>query len=412
LVIAALIGRDRHLSDYRWLYYGAPILMSLATGALLFTPFSFSETSLAYLLSIFLGIAEAVLWILWGERYACIKANYSIKHIGTVFGLTLLVTITLSMVLPAYVSSFFVMLLPLASGGLLLRAIRDGKTVFPRLLPKRCARVGLREMVIICLISFLASIACYFLAAIIPWEVLPAGESSFSHGIIGGALLMLVISGICMVPKSHLNIFALLPWLLVIEVAGFAFFLADGNFFLPAFILAIAVSSIFEILLIMYFGILTTKGYVTPALAFSFSCGFIRAGIGGGNTLAIAYEHNPDVAAAITPETCLLFIVALMIILIPLVRQEFSIAELMSSPPKNDEVKTVCLEMAKEFGLSERECEILILISSGHTSDSIAKKLVLSPYTVNTHIRHIYDKTRIHKRSELLNYINMQRSDF
>lgn len=42
----------------------------------------------------------------------------------------------------------------------------------------------------------------------------------------------------------------------------------------------------------------------------------------------------------------------------------------------------------------------------------MAEKLVISPYTVNTHIRHIYDKTQIHKRSELLNYLNMQRSDF
>ena len=41
-----------------------------------------------------------------------------------------------------------------------------------------------------------------------------------------------------------------------------------------------------------------------------------------------------------------------------------------------------------------------------------AEKLVISPYTVNTHVRHIYEKMQIHKRSELLNYLNMQRSDF
>ena len=62
--------------------------------------------------------------------------------------------------------------------------------------------------------------------------------------------------------------------------------------------------------------------------------------------------------------------------------------------------------------LRAREGEILLLIAQGHTTNSMAEKLVISPYTVNTHIRHIYDKMQIHKRSELLNYLNMQRSDF
>mgnify|MGYP002151089938 CR=1 FL=1 len=45
-------------------------------------------------------------------------------------------------------------------------------------------------------------------------------------------------------------------------------------------------------------------------------------------------------------------------------------------------------------------------------ASAVAEKLVISPYTVNTHVRHIYEKMQIHKRSELLNYLNMQRSDF
>ena len=46
-----------------------------------------------YALSFFLGITESVMWILWGERYACVKANFTLRHIGTTFGLTLLGTI-------------------------------------------------------------------------------------------------------------------------------------------------------------------------------------------------------------------------------------------------------------------------------------------------------------------------------
>ena len=50
------------------------------------------------------------MWILWGERYACVKANFTLRHIGTTFGLTLLGTIILSWVLPSYVTTAFVSL--------------------------------------------------------------------------------------------------------------------------------------------------------------------------------------------------------------------------------------------------------------------------------------------------------------
>ena len=195
-------------------------------------------------------------------------------------------------------------------------------------------------------------------------------------------------------------------------IIAFSLFLADEGAYFPAFFVALGISALFEILLIMYFGILTSKGYTTPAVAFSFSGSFARAGIAVGNTLAVSYEHSPELAAAITPETCLVFIGMLAALLIPLVRQEYNIVALTTAPPTKAEIDKVCTEAAKEFELSGRECEILHLIARGYTANAIATKLVISPYTVNTHIRHIYDKMQIHKRSELLNYLNMQRSDF
>jgi DNA-binding CsgD family transcriptional regulator len=43
--------------------------------------------------------------------------------------------------------------------------------------------------------------------------------------------------------------------------------------------------------------------------------------------------------------------------------------------------------------LSQKEREILTLISQGLTSREIAVKIFLSPYTVNTHRRNILRKT-------------------
>ena len=83
----------------------------------------------------------------------------------------------------------------------------------------------------------------------------------------------------------------------------------------------------------------------------------------------------------------------------------------MDGPNQVMELSTVCAAITSEFKLSARESEILGLIARGYTVDSLAKKLVISPYTAQTHIRHIYSKMQIHKRSELLDYINMHRSD-
>ena len=412
LLIALLLGRKRRLSSCRWLRLAAPALMCIGTLLLSLWAVSLETPLLAYAIALLLGPAEAALWILWGERYACIKANFSIRHIGTVFGITLIVCMAIAWALPPYASSVFTSLLPLASGALLVVSQRDGQCRFPVLLPEQAGRGGLKNMAMVSAITFLASVACYFLVAIIPWEILPTGDTSFTIGTLCGGGIMLAIAGTRALSKDKLNVFKLYPWLLVFEIVAFSFFLSDEAAFFPAFFVALGISALFEILLIMYFGILTSKGYTTPAVAFSFSGSFARAGIAVGNTLAVSYEHAPELAAAITPETCLVFICILAALLIPLVRQEYNIVALTAAPPSMDEIGEICSEVAKEFRLSARECEILLLIARGYTTNNMAEKLVISPYTVNTHVRHIYEKMQIHKRSELLNYLNMQRSDF
>lgn len=50
--------------------------------------------------------------------------------------------------------------------------------------------------------------------------------------------------------------------------------------------------------------------------------------------------------------------------------------------------------------LTQRECEILRLISQGYTDKRIADELGISYHTVKVHAKHIYEKLRIHSRSE------------
>jgi len=55
-------------------------------------------------------------------------------------------------------------------------------------------------------------------------------------------------------------------------------------------------------------------------------------------------------------------------------------------------------------GLSAREVEVLRLIAEGMTNTQIAVQLVISPLTVNTHVRSIYSKLEVTSRSAATRY--------
>lgn len=52
-----------------------------------------------------------------------------------------------------------------------------------------------------------------------------------------------------------------------------------------------------------------------------------------------------------------------------------------------------------DYGLTDRELEILQLLCDEMTQKEIANELFLSPHTVDTHLRNIYGKLHVHSRS-------------
>lgn len=63
-------------------------------------------------------------------------------------------------------------------------------------------------------------------------------------------------------------------------------------------------------------------------------------------------------------------------------------------------------ELASAYLLSARETEVFRLWATGHTLKYIQEKLYLSPSTVKTHVRHIYDKTGLHSRAEIVELLD------
>lgn len=61
--------------------------------------------------------------------------------------------------------------------------------------------------------------------------------------------------------------------------------------------------------------------------------------------------------------------------------------------------------LAAEYGLTAREVEVLAPLVRGRSAASIGAALGMSAETARTHIRHIYQKTNVHGREELMDLV-------
>lgn len=65
-----------------------------------------------------------------------------------------------------------------------------------------------------------------------------------------------------------------------------------------------------------------------------------------------------------------------------------------------------CERFAQAFGLSARETEVLALIARGRSVQAAADELFVAHSTVKTHIGHIYEKTGVSNRQDLLKMLD------
>lgn len=71
-----------------------------------------------------------------------------------------------------------------------------------------------------------------------------------------------------------------------------------------------------------------------------------------------------------------------------------------------DDAIAVCMDsIAREFGLSPRETEVVELLAKGRSLPFIQNELYISAGTAQTHARHIYKKMSVHSRQEFLDVI-------
>ena len=167
--------------------------------------------------------------------------------------------------------SIYCVLLVAISGILLVMQPSAFENDFATLLPKKTSQPAFKSVAIVCMIGFATSVACYHLTAIIPWEEMPTQILTFTIGVFAASIMILLVSVLCSLSKEKASIFKIFPYYLVLVIACLAAFILSSELYILSFIGALCISSLIEVSLIMYFGILMQRGFFSPAVAFTLS---------------------------------------------------------------------------------------------------------------------------------------------
>lgn len=81
-----------------------------------------------------------------------------------------------------------------------------------------------------------------------------------------------------------------------------------------------------------------------------------------------------------------------------------ALARIRQESVHSSQTKGVLLtrESFERLGLTNREAEILLGVAQGKTNKQIAASLYVSPFTVKTHLQHVYRKLGVESRTEAL----------
>ena len=196
---------------------------------------------------------------------------------------------------------------------------------------------------------------------------------------------------------------------MVASIVAIAFFLSNHvELDTIAFTLAVILAGIFELFVISYFGTMSSKGYMAPVAAFCASSAIVRLGFSIGEVWAVLYEDIQGIWNTFVEPTSLFLMCLCSAVAYSLVRSEGHYSRNHGACHAERHRRDLRCGY-REFKLSKREGEILKLVARGYTVDKYLNKLVISPYTTQTHIRHILREDEHSQAQRAVDYINMHR---
>lgn len=204
-------------------------------------------------------------------------------------------------------------------------------------------------------------------------------------------------------------------------------FASGGNAVFPGFeswagVLTLTGYHLFLVYTYTEFGLMASEARVPAPRVFAWGTSAIDIGLIAGTALVSAVQYLSGAWAMGIAFGIVYLLLLIGILLFPKMfegvenrerdkaaalrlQREVGRKDASGSDPLHD-MEARCGVVAKLYGLSDREKDVLEYLLRGRTLQSIANETFLSYNTVKTHVSHIYQKAGVHSRDELIDLLD------
>ena len=227
---------------------------------------------------------------------------------------------------------------------------------------------------------------------------------------IAGSCILVILLVVQLFSKQSKDASELTITIITLEAICLAFLLASGEPSPLSLLIVHAVKDSLMTLWVLCIAFIIKENGLSPLLA---------AAVGS----LVCDSYPPSVSSTLfipvfpairVPLLIVLLSLCVVTIIISFMRH-VSHAELATEEPEVPQQKEASSpssrisQLGEEYGLSEREIEVLLLSVKGFSIQATAERLQLSPNTVKAHLKHIENKVGVLTKKELIEFVFSQK---
>lgn len=360
------------------------------------------------------GLASSVLWVAWGELFCQIDAEITESCIPASLAV-FVVAVLLTFLLPTPVSGILAALYPLASSVMLLLGKNSQSPSFAFETPTEPFKNVLPTLVKLAFCSMVCSAATgCVVTSFQPDDLFFLSDDIILSYVAGGALAG-CIAAFAIAHARRLSFSFLYEWAIPLIVFSLSLRIIDNIVCNTlASILASAAALYVEVLFFAIFARITAKGFCLPSETFGIFRSVVQLGFLIGAVLGTYTARAFGIPV-------FLALICLCVVMLPLflhLQRHFEVPNEQTGrafansmdTQDSDSADSISL-ISTEYKLSPREIEVLRYLAKGRSVPYMREAMTLSKSTIETHIKHIYSKTDVHSKQELIDLIESFQSD-
>lgn len=375
------------------------------------------------------GVGSSWLWIMWGELYASFEIDEINNRCSMSLVLMYLVYLVI-LVLPSHFSTVLMILLPILSGALLGLCLQDSASKNPVDTNKGISsgdghdvcevrgggleqptdRQYYSDLFRTGLSFFCIGISVAFMWTLVNIVEIEITKTFFAVAFGGGALGAIILTFINIEFSRKIDLFSLGLYVFpALTFAALFIYLFPDSQLSIGFALVCAANVFVDFLGWVIFSqkarekgrhVTRTVGWGRFSVQFGFFCGALFG----------RFINSLFTVGSITRVEILCIAILMVtigsVVALTIQRQNVFVVvdELKDAKDFDGSIASLdagYIGFGNKYGLTNRELQILQFICADYSISDIQQKLFISKNTVNTHVRHIYQKINVHSRDSL-----------